>query len=68
MKSEGLMRELMRGLIAVAVIVALAVPVRAREWNEQPRLGWVFKARNRIVKIIKKTIVTFGDGLSDPKP
>jgi hypothetical protein len=61
------MRQLSRGLFAVAVVVALAAPVQAGEWNEQPGLGWMFKAKYRIVKVIKK-IVSFGDGLTDPKP
>jgi hypothetical protein len=62
------MRQLGRGVFAFVVVVALAMPVQAREWNGEPGLGWVFRAKERIVKVIKRTIVTFGDGLSDPKP
>jgi hypothetical protein len=63
------MRQLGRGVVAFAVVVVmLAVPVQARPWNEQPGLGWVSRAKERIVRVIKRTIVTFGDGLSDPKP
>jgi hypothetical protein len=62
------MRQLVRGVVVVAVVMVLAAPAQAREWNEQPGLGWVFKAKDRIVKVIRKTIITFGDGLSDPKP
>lgn len=62
------MRQLVRGVVAVAVMMVLAAPAEARAWDDQPGLGWVFRAKNRIVKVIKKTIITFGDGLSDPKP
>ena len=62
------MRRLVRGVSVVVVVMALAAPVQARQWGEEPGLGWVFRAKNRIVQIIKKTIGTFGDGLSDPKP
>jgi hypothetical protein len=62
------MRQLVRGVVAVAVVMVLAAPAEARPWDDQPGLGWVFRAKNRIVKVIKKTIITFGDGLSDPKP
>jgi hypothetical protein len=63
------MRQLIgRGVVAVAVVVALAVPVQAMPSGEQPGFGWFFKSRERIVKIIKRTIKSFGDGLSDPKP
>ncbi|HEY0157781.1 MAG TPA: hypothetical protein VGF28_10890 [Thermoanaerobaculia bacterium] len=55
-------------MVAVAVVMVLAAPAEARPWDDQPGLGWVFRAKNRIVKVIKKTIITFGDGLSDPKP
>jgi hypothetical protein len=62
------MRHLVRGVAAVAVVMALAVPAQARAWNDEPGLGWVFRAKERIVTVIKRTIVTFGDGLSDPRP
>ena len=63
------MRQLGRGVVAFAVVVVLAAPMQARQWGEdQPGLGWFFRAKERIVKVIRTTVRTFGDGLSDPKP
>ena len=63
------MRQLVgRGVVALVVVVALAVPAQAMPSGDEPGLGWFFRSRDKIVKVIKKTIKSFGDGLSDPKP
>jgi hypothetical protein len=49
-------------------MVLLAAPAQARVWDGEGGFGWISRAKERIVKVIRKTIVTFGDGLSDPKP
>ena len=65
---EGFMRQLGRGVVALAVVMILAAPAQAREWEGQGGFGWFSRAKERIVKVIRKTIVTFGDGLTDPRP
>ena len=62
------MRQLGRGVVAVAVVVLLAAPAQARAWDGERGFGWFSRAKERIVKVIRKTIVTFGDGLTDPRP
>ncbi|HYO77131.1 MAG TPA: hypothetical protein VE010_11765 [Thermoanaerobaculia bacterium] len=55
-------------IAAAAMVMMLGVPVQAMP-AEAPAFGWFGRARDRVVKVIRKvTIRTFGDGLSDPKP
>ncbi len=59
-----------RGVLAVVVVVVLAAPVQAAS-VEIPELRWAGRTRDRIVQImknVKKTIRSFGDGLIDPRP
>ena len=53
-----------RGVLAVSIVVALAMPVQAK-----PRDGgrW-FDRLDPIVKVIKKMVTRLGDGLVDPRP
>lgn len=60
---RGVSNVLARSLAVTFLVVALSAPaVEAR-----PRDG-VGNTKNRIVKIIKKWIVTVLDELSEPKP
>ena len=51
-----------RGVVAVSVIVALAVPAQARGFDD----GWA-AVKGRFAKIAK-IVKSFGDGLVDPRP
>ena len=63
-------RRIGRAFVAVTVVTALALaaPAQAMARSEEPGPGWVFRGRDKIVKVIRTTIRSFGDGLSDPKP
>ena len=54
-----------RGVLTVAIVVALAMPVQAK-----PRDGgrWFERTIDPIVKVVKKMVGTLGDGLGDPWP
>lgn len=57
---------LARGVFAVSIVLALAVPVDARP---APRDGSWLRERTPILKILKKFAVRVcGDLLTDPKP
>ena len=59
-----------RGVLVAVVVVVLSMPVQAAS-IDGPDLGWVGRTRDRIervIKAVKKTIRSFGDGLSDPRP
>lgn len=54
--------------IAVAMVMLLSAPVQAMP-SDVPEFGWFGRARERVVKVIRKlTVRTLGDGLTDPKP
>jgi uncharacterized membrane protein len=61
-----------RGVLAVAVVAMLSMPAEARTNTQDP--AWTGSVREQIAKIVKfakkvkGSIVTLGDGLSDPKP
>ena len=58
------MRGVSRGLVGLSLVVMLAVPAQARPGDG----SWLEEGRGRIIKIIKKIVKTFGDGLVDPRP
>ena len=64
---RGALNVVARGAVAVAIVMALAVPAEAK-----PREGgrWFERRLDPIVKVLKKmfSIKTEGDGLSDPRP
>ena len=59
-----------RGLVVAIVMVTLAqaAPAQAMARSEEPGAGWFFRGRDKIVKVIRTTIRSFGDGLTDPRP
>ena len=54
-------QAVVRGVVAVSIIGALAVPAEARAVNKDRSF------LDRLVKVVK-VIVSLGDGLSDPRP
>ena len=63
---RGFSKAVGRGVLAVSIVVALAVPAQAK-----PRDGgrWFERRLDPIVKIVKKLVMkSMGDGLSDPWP
>jgi hypothetical protein len=63
---RGVSKNLVRGVVAVSIVMSLAVPAQAK-----PRDGgrWFERKIDPIVKVIKKLVVrTLGDGLIDPRP
>ena len=59
---RGLLNQMSRGVVAVAVVVSLAVPVYAKPVNEE---GWT---PSKIMKVIKRVVKSLGDGLIIPRP
>lgn len=64
---RGVSNVVARGVVAVSIVMALAVPAEAG-----PRDGgrWFERRTDPIVKILKRFfgIKSQGDGLSDPRP
>lgn len=59
---RGLFNGVARGVVAVAVVFALAVPAEAKPTDD----GWT---PSKIVKAVKRFIVkTLGDGITVPRP
>jgi hypothetical protein len=59
---RSLFSQISRGVVAMAVVVSLAMPVYARPTDE----GW---SPSRLVKMIKRFVVkTLGDGITVPRP
>lgn len=59
-----------RSLVVLSMMVVLAAPMQARETPNED-FSWREMARVRIIKILKKLtggVVSFGDGLIDPRP
>ncbi len=55
-----------RGVVAVAIVMSMAVPVQAKPAGPGE---WIGRGKARIVKFLQKwTVRTFGDGLVDPRP
>ena len=55
-----------RGVVAVSIVVAMAVPVQAKPVGPGDQLG---RVKERIVRFLKAMgVKTFGDGLVDPRP
>lgn len=60
-----LFNVIVRGVVAVAVVMSLSMPVQARPIDD----GWFEAKRERVLKFLKTLVIrSFGDGLSDPKP
>jgi hypothetical protein len=61
---RGVSHAVCRGVFAVSIVMALAVPAQAK-----PRDGgrWFERRLDPIVKIVKK-LTSLGDGLVDPRP
>jgi hypothetical protein len=57
-----------RGLVVVSVLVALAIPAEARPTRGEDR-WYTDNPVVKVLKFVKKfVVITFGDGLTDPKP
>jgi hypothetical protein len=59
-------KAVVRGAVAVSIVVALTVPAQAK-----PRDGgrWFERSVDPIVKMVKKLLIKpLGDGLIDPRP
>ncbi len=63
---RGVSRVVVRGVVAVSIVMTLAVPAQAKARDG----GWWFERKlDPIVKIIKKVVLkSLGDGLVDPRP
>lgn len=57
------MRRVSRGVVVVSLVLALGAPVYAG-----PRDGDGWQPKNPILKVFKKLVQTFGDGLIIPRP
>lgn len=59
-----------RAVVVLSMLVVLAAPMQARETPSEDG-SWREMTRARILKILKKLtggVVSFGDGLTDPRP
>jgi hypothetical protein len=63
---RGVSYRFARRVAVVSLVMALAVTMSARPRNERPREPR--EKREPIVKIIKKLIRSWGDGLISPTP
>lgn len=55
-----------RGVVAVSILVAMAVPVQAKPVVPGDAIG---RVKAGVVKFFRTLVTrTFGDGLSDPRP
>jgi hypothetical protein len=62
---RGFANGVVRGVVAVSLLMALAVPAQAKPGDGT----WLERKRQSIVKLLKQFgIRSFGDGLTDPRP
>jgi len=58
-----------RGVLAVSIVVALAVPAQAKPKDGRDSGRWFERTIDPIVKVVKKLVIkSTGDGLGDPWP
>lgn len=63
---RGVSRAVVRGVVAVSIVMTLAVPAQAKQRDGG---RWFERKFDPIVKIIKKVVMkSLGDGLVDPRP
>ncbi|HEX2123603.1 MAG TPA: hypothetical protein VHL59_18380 [Thermoanaerobaculia bacterium] len=57
------MRRVSRGLVVLSLLVAVSAPMFARPSFDEPR-----DPKTRIIKVLKRIVKAFGDGLIIPWP
>ncbi len=57
------MRRVSRGLVVLSLLVAVSAPMFARPSFDEPR-----DPKARIIKVLKRIVTAFGDGLIIPWP
>lgn len=63
------MRGVSKGAAALSLVVMLSLPAQAaRNFEERRDRSWLEFQRDRIVKVVKKVVRGFGDGLTVPTP
>ena len=58
----------MRRMLAVSIVVMLSLPAFARGFEDRRDRSWFVDQREWIVKIVKRVVKSFGDGLTVPTP
>ena len=63
------MRGVFKAAAALSLVVMLSMPAQAaRNFEDRRDRSWFENSRERIVKIVKRVVKSFGDGLTIPTP
>ena len=63
------MRGVFKAAAALSLVVMLSMPAQAaRNFEDRRDRSWFEFQRERIVKIVKRVVKSFGDGITIPTP
>lgn len=59
----------MKAAVALVLVMSLSLPAQAaRNFGDRRDRSWVDFQRDRIVKVVKRVVKSFGDGITIPTP
>ena len=62
------MRGVSKAALAASIVVMLSFPAQARDFENRRDRSWFEFQRERMVKIVKRVVRGFGDGITIPTP
>lgn len=63
------MQRVPNAAVALSLVLMLSLPAQAaRNFEERRDRSWLDFQRERIVKVVKRVVRSFGDGLTVPTP